>query len=122
MIENNKNLNSYYITSIHDIYIDNYTEGEGDRVNSYDLNAIVKAENVKKAIAKYFEKELYLSFDEKYLDDSLDEGNFFYSNLVDSENLEATKEEIELWKKNEKILYSNTSSLKIYQLVKINKL
>ena len=122
MREINKNLNSYYITSTHDIYIDNYTEGEGKRVNSYDLNAIVKAENVKEAIAKYFKNELYLSYDEEYIDDSLDDGNFFYSNLVDSENLEATKEEIELWKKNEKVLYSNNSSLKIYQLVKIEKL
>ena len=122
MIEINKNLNSYYITSKHDIYIDNYTEGEGERVNSYDMNAIIKADNVKEAIAKYFKNELYLSYDEEYIDDSLEDGNFFYSNLVDSENLEATKNEIESWQKNEKILYSNNTTISIFQLVKIEKL
>ena len=122
MREINKNLNSYYITSTHDIYIDNYTEGEGDRVNSYDMNAIIKADNVKEAIAKYFQNELYLSYDEEYIDDSLEDGNFFYSNLVDSENLEATKNEIESWQKNEKILYSNKTTISIFQLLKIEKL
>ena len=105
--------NKYYIESFHDVFIDDYKEGEGKQVNNYNLSAIIDAENVTEAIKKYFDKELFFSFDIKYLDE------FNYSNLVNHENEEATHEEIVLWKDGKKSLYSNDTQLSIYQLNKI---
>jgi hypothetical protein len=109
----------YYIKSNHSVFIDDYEQGEGKQVNEYNLKAIIKAQNVKEALIKYFDKKLYFSFDIKFIHDN-DEGGFYYSNLVDEENSEATESEVNQWKEGKKTLYSNNTYLSIYELNKIN--
>jgi hypothetical protein len=105
--------NKYYIESFHSVFIDDYKQGEGKQVNSYNLSAFIEAQNVTEAIKMYFDKELYFSFDIKHL------YNFTYSNLVDNENLEHNEVDINLWKQGKKTLYANYTQLSIYQLNKI---
>jgi hypothetical protein len=110
--------NKYYIESFHDIFIDDYKEGEGKQVNSYNLNAIIEAQNVTEAIKKYFDTVLYFSFEIEHT--HIDEhGDLHYSNLVNHENEEATHEEIVLWQDGKETLYSNNTYLSIHQLNKI---
>lgn len=87
-----------------DCYEDDYENGEGDFVNSWDFDVrgeYDSAEDLIKAIVK----ETYL-FDFKVDKFSFTDGAIQTSDLVDKESIKADKYDIELWKKGEKTLYS----------------
>jgi len=114
-------MKTYKINTEHTIYIDSHTEGEGQYVNGYSLNAIIKAETPRKAIEKYFYNTLYLPF--KFEDAYMDDENtkvLHYSNLVDEESQEPAKHQIEEWKKGELTLYANNIVLTMQELTDIN--
>ncbi len=52
----------YYIESWHEIYQDNFKEGEVAHVNSYSMSAMIEADSIKEALAKYYEKILLYDF------------------------------------------------------------
>ena len=114
-------MKKYYIESIHTIYVDSYKDGELDYVNQYDLNRIIRAENAKKAIELYFEKELYFDLPDTNEMDFYD-NSFIWSILCDSENNQATKKDIQLWKMGKKKLYNNNMDIKIHELIQISEL
>jgi hypothetical protein len=108
----------FLIKTIHDVYIDSYDQGELGHVNGWAQEAKIEAENVKKAIELYFEKELYFSFNFDHC--GIDEENsneLHYSNLVDGNNLEATESEIEQWKQGKKTLYTNNIYLRVFEII-----
>ena len=116
-------MKTYFIESTHFVYIDNYNEGEQELINCYTQEAMVKAESPRQAIEKYFETELYFSFDiEKAAirneeDDEAENINKLdYSNLVDDENSEATENDCEKWRQGKKVLYSNNTILSIFEV------
>ena len=106
----------YYIESNHDVYKDSYNEGETENINYYNLKSIVQAKNPKEAIKQYFDKELCYSFNIDNSDTD-DDGVLYYSVLVDVDNCEATTKDIEQWKQDKKVLYSNNITLSIFELV-----
>lgn len=109
--------NKYYISSTHCIYEYDYRKGEGENVNYYTQKAIVTAENAKDAIKKYFGNTLFYSFSfENAMIDEEKTNILFYSNLVDEDNAEANKTEIEAWKQGNKKLYSDNSRIEINML------
>ena len=118
-------MKKYYIESTHEIYVDDYNYGEGKHCNSYTQSAYIGAESPKEAIEKYFEKELYLSFDIKHACIDHEEGinesenTLHYSNLVDDDNNEASEVDIKEWKKGKLKLYSNNTFLTINQLTEV---
>jgi hypothetical protein len=115
----------YYIESTHDVYVDTYKEGEGSYCNAYNHQAMIEAENQREAIQKYFEKELYFDFNFEYASIDHEEGisektnTLHYSNLVDENNAEASKSEIEAWKSEKVTLYSNNTFLTIFELTEV---
>jgi hypothetical protein len=115
-------MKTYFIKTSHEIEIDEYKNGLTKYVNSYNLDAQIKAETPREAIKKYFKNILFYSFDFKnayifHLEDDSEEKNVLaYDTLVDEESNEPTESEIKLWKKGEKILYNNRTYLKIYEL------
>ena len=116
-------MKTYFIESVHDIYIDSYSEGEKENVNFYDIKQNVKAENPRQAIEKYFETELFFSFNLKYAyivheeeGEEEPQNKLTYSVLVDEENNEATEKDIEKWKQNKKTLYANNITIYIHEL------
>ena len=116
-------MKTYFIKSIHDIYIDSYSEGEKGNVNFYDIEQNVKAENPREAIKMFFEKFLYynFSFEHSYIvheeeGEEEPQNKLFYSVLVDEENCEANEKEIEEWKQNKKTLYSNNITIYVHEL------
>ena len=87
-----------------DCYEDDYENGEGDFVNSWDFDVrgeYDSAEDLIKAIVK----ATYL-FDFKVDEFIFTDGAIQTSDLVDEESIKADKHDIELWKKGEKTLYS----------------
>ena len=115
-----KELNTYKVSSSHDVYADSYENGEGDFVNNYYLSSEIEATNWRDAIKKYFNDYLYfdVDFDYSYIDD--DSNTFHYFNLVNDENMEANEREIEQWKENKLTLYSNHTEITVNQLINTN--
>jgi hypothetical protein len=111
-------MKNYKIKSVHDIYIDSYEQGEVEQSNSYTLNSEIQANDINEAISLYFENVLFYKFDFANCSISDDKKVIHYSVLCDSENSEASKSEMELWKKNKLTLYSNNIEIEIFELVK----
>ena len=109
-------MKTFKIESNHDVYIDDFNEGEGDNVNSYQLNGEVKAKNKKEAVEIYFRENLYYSFDFKHAGyNEEDKTKIEYSNLVDEENSEASENEKKLWKEGNKTLYANNTTIRVFE-------
>ncbi len=112
----------FLIKSTHDVYIDSFNNGELNMVNNYYLESVIFAENYKKAIEKYFSDFLYYEFNFEN-SQICDDGNYlYYCVLCDVENSEATKKDVELWKKEKLTLYSNNISLECNEITRINLL
>ena len=111
-------MKTFKIKSEHNVYVDSFTEGQGDAVNSYIVSDEVKATNVKEAIEKYFDSVLCYDIDFAFAE--VDGGRLYYSVLVDKDNIEASKNQIELWKKGEVTLYANNISVMAYELTLID--
>ena len=112
-------MKTFKIHSAHDIYIDDYEQGELDRVNGYTVTNEVEANDVWEAIEKYFETTLYYNFKKEYASKSDEvENELHYSVLVDVENLEASEKQIEDWKQNKQKLHSNNITITVYEIIK----
>ena len=111
-------MKTFKICSAHDVYIDDYEQGELDRVNGYTVTNEVEANDVWEAIEKYFETTLYYNFKKEYASKSDEvENELHYSVLVDVENLEASEKQIEDWKQNKQKLYSNNITITVYEII-----
>jgi hypothetical protein len=114
-------MNEYLIKSSHNVYVDDYTEGELEWVNYYTIESTIMTPDVQSAIQAYIEHHLYYKFDSKGFcedDESINVGH--YSVLVNEHNDEAEESEIELWKNGKLKLYSNNIRLKIYEITPVN--
>lgn len=118
-------MKTYIITSVHTVHIDSFEEGELGFVNSYDLKSTIKASTPKEAVEKYFETVLFLPFhfEAAYIfhkedpDVNQDKNTLEYTSLVDVENNEPSKTDIELWTRGQKELYSNSAFISVYELI-----
>jgi hypothetical protein len=115
----------FYISSNHDVFVDDYNQGELENVNWYNLDSIISADNINEAIQKYFNDKLYYSFDidHAYIphteDESVPKNVLHYSVLVDVDNSQASENEIELWKEDKLKLYVDNIQLIINELVEV---
>lgn len=120
-------MRKFLINSVHDCHLENYEHGELQYVNGYNQEAVINAENPREAISKYFENELYYNFSfenavvlhEQEEEDDNNKNKLFYDVLVDVENSEASKKDIELWKEGKIQLYSNSIHLTICEVLPI---
>lgn len=113
-------LNTYKVTSLHDVYIDSFKDGEGKHVNHYELASEIKAKDWKDAIKKYFSDYLFfgISLEHGYIDE--ESNTFHYSNLVNADNIEADEDEVKQWKQNKLTLYANNTATTVEQIIKID--
>ena len=112
-------MNEYLIKSYHNIYVDDYNEGEGYHVNSYNMTAFIKAPEVGNAIQQYIENCLYYKFNSNYLDTSGDDISSYYDVLVNKDDAEATENERELWKQGKLKLYNNQIRIEAYVVLPV---
>ena len=111
-------MKTFKIRSAHDIYIDDYEQGELDRVNGYTVTNEVEANDAWEAIEKYFETTLYYDFKKDNASKSDEvENELHYSVLVDVENLEASENQIEKWKQGKEKLYSSNITITVYEII-----
>ena len=118
-------MKTYNIKTRHDIYIDNYKEGQGEHANFFDMEDKIIAETPRQAIEKYFEDILYYSFSFENAniaheeDEDEPKNTLNYSVLVNEDNSEANEMQKKEWKKNKIKLYSNNIHLTITQLIEV---
>ena len=101
-------------------YEDDYEDGEGQNVNSWEVDSFSKnynsldelANNIKKDLAEYLTKESYEDIKESYIDIDDDE-RVHYSVLTNADNSPATEREKEEWKNGNQKLYSNQYSITV---------
>jgi hypothetical protein len=110
---NSKN-KKYMITSTHDVFVDDYFDGEGNNVNFYQLNSVVYGKDIYSAIQEYFEDVLHYQFNINNAD--INCGYLHYSVLVDADNCQADKSDIEVWKKKGRELYANNITIKAEEI------
>ena len=121
LTKKSNNMNEYLIKSYHEIYVDDYNEGELDMVNVYTNSAKVHAYDPIEAIKEYFNTEFYYSFDESLVcTDAEDSLNVvWYNIMVNDNNDEANEAEIELWKKGGMKLYNNSMRIELYEVIPV---
>lgn len=113
-------MKKYFITSTHDVYVDDFKEGETDHVNYYSSNGFVSADSWKDAAIKYLNDNLYYDINIKDVEISEDVNCLQTSVIVDEENVQASRHDIDQWKNGSKMLYCNRIDLFIEELAPVN--
>lgn len=106
----------FLVQSYHSAFIDDYIDGELDCVNTWDSEAQICAENAEQAINDYLQKHLCYNLDIKCGEVDTEANCFWTSLLVDSDNLQPTSAEVEMWKKGGLTLYSMDIKLHVYTI------
>ena len=107
----------FKVTTYHTVFIDSYERGEGKQVNCYDIESTQRTETIREAIENHFNNTIYLPFKFEHAETNEDKTVLYWSNLVDENNEEPSKYDIEKWKKEEKELYSNNIEITISEIV-----
>lgn len=105
---------SYYFKAFCDVYEDDYEEGEGGHVNSYKVKDEVSASSLKEALKEFVENSLYFTYYDGMNFDDISEGYVSASFLVNSNNEEASENEIDMWELGELTLYSCNAHISCY--------
>ena len=109
-------MKTFFIECEHNIYLDNYNEGETENVNNYDTKGMYKTENNIQAIEKHL-YSLGYDFNEDHIQaDEEEENKIWYSVLTNEQGDEATKSEVLEFITNNKNLYANNMTIYVYEL------
>lgn len=106
-------MKKYKVISIHDIYEDNYIEGQGNLVNSFNLDSEQSVNTPIEAIEKHFNIFGY-SFDS--IRAEFDDNLCHYGFMVDTDNIEASTQELEWFKNDNKKLYADNTTIQVYEM------
>lgn len=112
-------MKKFKIECLHEVFEDSYENGEGDYVNSYETDAVIKAETWQDAVKDFYENTLYYNFDIDSIDINDDGESFFESCIVDAENTEPSEYQLERWKNGDMILYTNRMTVYVYEIVAV---
>ena len=113
-------MKTYIVKSYHDIFVDDYNEGEGKNVNSYTLNGEVRADNPKEAVNIYFKDHLGYNLGFENCEVCPDESSLIQTScLVDVDNLQPSEQEVKMWENGEVDLYANNILMYVYELKEV---
>jgi hypothetical protein len=112
-------MKTYEVTTTHDVYIDNYEDGETKHVNWYQQTSKQKANSPREAIENHFNNIIYLPFNFDRAEPNDENTILYWGALVDENNEQPTAHDEAQWKKGEKELYSNHIEIEIKELTTI---
>jgi hypothetical protein len=111
------------IYSAHNVYEDDFNEGEKEQTNFYECQAEIRDETIKGAIEKYISDSLGFTIKENnlYLDE--EQNLIFYDTIVNNDNFELSKTEHNQWKKGKMKAYTNRVEISVSEItpVKLNQ-
>lgn len=107
-------MKTYYITTEHTIYKDNFIEGEQEQVNFFKNKQLITASDPRTAIKQYFENFLYYDID--FSSAEIDNNILHYSVQGNNDNEVPSVREVELWKEGEIDLFSDNIYLELFEV------
>lgn len=111
----------YKVKSYHDVYVDDYNNGEGENVNSYVLNGEVQADSLKEAVNAYLNDNLGYNLGFENCEVCPEDKNLVQTScLVDADNLEPSNTMFEAWRAGTVKLYSNHIDMFIYEVNEVD--
>lgn len=108
----------YRIVSWHDVYVDDYEQGEIKHVNFFCLSGIYDAVNYQQAVEEHLNEHGY-NLGMENCEVYKDTNSLLTSCLVDENNVQPNGYELEQWKKGKKVLYSDSMSIEVKELNEI---
>jgi hypothetical protein len=112
-------MRTFKVTTSHNVFIDDYENGEGKQVNFYQQTSEQNAESVKTAIENHFKNVIYLPFNFNETDTNEDKTVMYWNALVDENNEQPHEGDIERWKKGTRDLYSNNIDIEVKELINV---
>jgi hypothetical protein len=112
-------MRKYEIESFHHVCDDDFEKGESDQVSSYDSIQSIYAIDWEEAIDIYLEKHLYTKLNFYDLELNLENNCFESSFLQKIDGYVASIEDIELWKRGNLQLQSNSFQLIISEITRM---
>ena len=115
----------YYvqISSVTDVYVDDYERGELDHRNYWENDTLdfyeIKenlSDTLNDKIKYYIESILYAEYNQEWLKDVLCnyyDDYFYYNNFVNVDNETPTEKEVELWRNGKVELFNQTICITI---------
>lgn len=114
-------MKNYIVKSFHDVYVDDYNEGEGDYVNSYALSGEVQANTPNEAVTAYLRDNLGYNLDFNNCEVSPEEVNRVQTScLVDADNMQPDNSMYEQWKAGKLECYSNHIDMFVYEVISVS--
>jgi hypothetical protein len=104
----------YYVSSFHSVYEDSFTEGESKFVNEFADNKVISAESALDAVKEYYNKVIYKPFRMDSVE--IDECKIYDSFMVDEDGALASEFDEEMWKKEERVLFSENIDIEVYEM------
>lgn len=108
----------FYIESTHYIYEDHWFHGESKMINEYTSQAIVIAENIKKALKAFYDEVLHYKFRKKLITVN-ENGEVEDAATVDIDRDELDEANLKLWREGRRVAYSDSFMISIYELRKV---
>lgn len=113
-------MKTYLVRSYHDIFVDDYNDGEGKSVNSYALSGEVQADNPKEAVNAYLNDHLGYNLGFEDCDVSPDEAGLVQTScLVDAYGSQPSEQVVKMWKNGEVDLYAVSIQMYVYELKEV---
>lgn len=113
-------MKNYMVKSLHEVFVDDYKEGEGEHANAYELSDEVQAESPKQAINKYLQDCLGYNLDFNNCEVNPDDkSNVQTSCLVNNDNIQPTNSEVKQWEAGNVELYSNHIDMFVYEVTEV---
>jgi len=111
-------MRTFFITSHHDIFVDNYNDGEEpNSINSYSISETVKADNWRLAVNEYFKR---IGFNLGMENCEIYDNFLETSCLVDGANMQPNETQVKQWQNGNKTLYANHISIGVQELITIH--
>lgn len=107
-------MKTYYITTEHTVYKDNFIEGEQECVNFFKNKQLITAPDPRTAIKQYFESFLHYNIDFSLAD--INNNILYYSVQVNNDNEVPNNKEIELWKEGKIDLFNDNIYLELFEV------
>lgn len=113
-------MKTYLVKSYHEIFVDDYNEGEGKNVNSYTFSGKVRADSPKEAVNIYLNDNLGYNLGFENCEVCPDEEGLVQTScLVDADNLQPSKQVVKMWENGEVDLYANIIQMYVYELKEV---
>lgn len=112
-------MKDFYIQSLHEVFVDDYNEGEKEYSYSYDQKGRIKAETYEDAVNIYFDTVLLFNLGIENCELNKESNTLETSCLVDSEQNQPNEYQVKCWENGYLELYVNRISISVFEVTEV---